>query len=281
MNRRPGADRQRLASLALGDGERRGQVVRRRPDVQEVVPAPVGPDASGPLVVRDGQQPVVDAADGGGGPAGGQIREDGRLDELHTDEVGGRAEAGPHEAAHAAVARDEHAAVAVRGRMGGDGEGDRGAGGRVGLGERAKREGRQGVAVDDEEARAEQRQRLPRTAGGTEDDRLPGVAHVHAGSLPVAHQPCDRLRPVVQVEDDFRDALGRQPFQDAGHERPPGDRHRRFRADVGQGAETRSESGREYEGGRQRAGHRVGHYSKTMSPTGRPRAAQSDSHTRR
>ena len=162
-----------------------------------------------------------------------------------------------------------------------DGEGDRSAGGCMGFGERAEGKGRQRVAVDDEEARSEQRQRLSRTTGGAENDRLPGVAHAHPRGPSVTCHARDRLRPVVQVEDGFGDALSRQPFQDANHERSAGDRYRRLRARVGQRAEARPESGRENEDGRERAGHRVEHYSKTMSPTGRPRAAQSDSQTRR
>ena len=303
MDRGAGAGRRRAVSLAPGDGRRGGQIVRRRADVEELVLEPAGADGPGPAAVRRAQQFVVQAADGRGGPAGRQVREDRRLDDLDADEVVRRSAAGGREPAHAPVASHAHAAVAVRGRMRRDGERDRGAGTGVARGERAQREGGEGVAVDDEEAGAQQRQRLPGAAGRAQYGRLPRVAHAQPGALPVAHLARDRLGAVVQVEDGVGDALGRQPLEDPDHERPAGDRHGRLRADVGQRTQARAESGREHEGGGKRSGHRrrrysktispgtraggsgpaigVGRYSKTISPAGRPRSAQAASQTPR
>ena len=276
----PGAGVGHPGLLLRGHRGAHGEVVGRGADVQEPRPAAECVDPARP-VPRGADETVVQAADGRGRSAGGQAGEGRRLHDLHAHEVRRRASAGGREPADATVGSDQHPAVAGRIGMRGHPEGHCCPRAPVVFEQLAEAQVGERVAVDDEEARAEQRQRPPRPARRAEQDRLPGVTDADSGGGPVPDRARDRLRAVVQVEHDVGNPLPSQPVQDAEHQRPARHRNRGLRPDVGQRGQAPSESRREHEGGRQRVRHRgCGRrcaYSKTMSATGRPRRAQSAS----
>src|SRR5262245_50737809 len=72
---------------------------------------------------------------------------------------------------------------------------------------------------------------MTRTARAAEDRRLlPGVAHARTEIAAVADERRDRLRQMMQVDDDIRDAFGDEPGENAADDRHAADRHRGFRA---------------------------------------------------
>ena len=230
---------------------------------------------------RVADEMVVQSADGCCRLARRQVGEGRRFRDLHAHEMGRSCRAGRREPPDASVGTGDDAAVAGGIRMRSHGERHGRPGPYVVVEQLAEAEVAERVAVDDEEAWTEEGQRLPGATGRAEQDRFPGVAHAHAGGGAVSDAASDRLGKVVQVEDRLRDPLAGEPVQDAKHQRPARDGNRGLRPDAGERSEALPASGREHEGGRHRRGHRgsgrAGHYSKTMSPSGRRRRAQSAS----
>ena len=95
---------------------------------------------------------------------------------------------------------------------------------------------------------------MSRTAGRSEHRLFPGVPDPDTEVGAVTHEARQRLRSMVQVQDRLADALASQPEEDASDERVAIDRHGRFRADVGERAQPRAETGRQDEGGRDHRG---------------------------
>ena len=114
---------------------------------------------------------------------------------------------------------------------------------------------RKRVAVNDEEAVAEQRQRPAGTTRGAQDDRFPGVSDPDSDCGAAADVPRDRVGAVVQVEHGGRHPLLGQPPKLTHNHRHPGHRHRWFGSDVRQRRKPSAETGRQDERGGKGTGH--------------------------
>jgi hypothetical protein len=152
-----------------------------------------------------------------------------------------------HETGDAPLLVEQHAAVAIELTIGDESERHERAGCIVRGGDCIQVDVGERVAVDDEETiGADERQRLPRTAGAAEHRRLlPGVAHAGVEIAAVADDRGDRLGAMMQVQDELGHALRDEPADDPPDHRLARDRQRRLGAHVGQRSQACAEAGRQ------------------------------------
>ena len=111
---------------------------------------------------------------------------------------------------------------------------------------------RQRVAVDNEKGgRVEQRQRLARAAGGTEDRVLPRVADAHTEIGSISDDARQRLRQMMEIEHRVGDAGAAQRAKNPCDERVTGHRQSGLGTDKREG----TEAGRQAGGQDQRRDH--------------------------
>jgi len=137
----------------------------------------------------------------------------------------------------------------------------------------------EGVAVDDEEGIGRhQIERVAWPARRSEQRVFPRIADLHAKLGSVSEDRGDRLRPMMQVDDNLADALRVQPGEDVLDERALTERHNGFRDQTGDGIEAgakpRAENQRRQHAGiippaRRRAwpGSRLGHSARRRGAT--------------
>ena len=143
-------------------------------------------------------------------------------------------------------------------------------------GQRAEVDVGERVAVDDQERLgADDRQCLPRSARAAEHGRLfPRIPHARRQIAAVADRCGQRFWKVMEVEYEVRDAVGREPCDDAPRQRLARHRDRRLCAHLGQRTKTRAQSGGEQERVARRRHDRLHSESNNISVTGWPRRRQ-------
>ena len=147
------------------------------------------------------------------------------------------------------IAVEANAAISVRLAIGHQRERDEGVRACVRGVERVQVDVGERVAVDDQERLgADDRQCLPRSACAAEHGRLfPRIPHARRQIAAVADRCGQRFWKVMEVEHEVRDAVGREPCDDAPRQRLARHRDRRLCAHLGQRTKTRAQSGGEQE----------------------------------